>query len=243
MSNWPAPRALLQHEWPAFRAAVNRIFRPAGGDLTHELPLLFDEANRECLRVVVGADGTILAHAGCARREARVLKRKTTIAFIAAVFVDPAVRGQRLGTRVLVDALGRARPGADLVLASGDRDLYRRQGFEPAAPLARFCLPSATSLSGAARAYETREIGGGGSTTAIAAATAVSARLGRRVLTRRIPCATRGATAARRRAPARASAPRRRPRGPCRSSRTPRCRRARRASPSLWPARRRWLRR
>ena len=162
MSTWPAPRALLQREWPTLRAAVNRIFRPAGGDLTEEVPLLFGESNRENLRVVVDAAGAILAHAGFARREALVLKRKTTVAFIGAVFVDPAVRGQRLGTRVLLDALARARPGADLVLASGDRDLYRRQGFEPVAPLARFCLPPAATVAGALGEYGTREIGGGG---------------------------------------------------------------------------------
>lgn len=162
VSNWPAPRALLQREWPTFRAAVNRIFRPEGGDLTEELPLLFGESNREELRVIVDAAGTILAHAGCARREALVLERKVTVAFIAAVFVDPGVRGQRLGTQVLRDALGRARSGADLVLASGDRDLYRRQGFEPVAPLARFCLPPAATLEGALGEYRMREIGAGG---------------------------------------------------------------------------------
>lgn len=163
VSNWPAPRALLQREWPVFRAAVNRIFRSAGGDLTEELPLLFAESNRENLRVVVDTGGTILAHAACAQREAVVLDRKVTVAFIAAVFVDPQVRGQRLGTLVLLDALGRARTGADLVLVSGDRALYRRQGFEPVAPLTRFCLPPAATLAGALGEYGMREIGAGAS--------------------------------------------------------------------------------
>ena len=100
VSTWPAPRALLQHEWPAFRAAVNRVFRPEGGDLTHELPLLFGggsapaaaappgapasapggrPASLENLRVVFDDAGTILAHAGYVRREAQILKRRTTI--------------------------------------------------------------------------------------------------------------------------------------------------------------------
>ena len=159
MSTWPAPRALLQREWSAFRAAVNRIFRPAGGDLTHELPLLFRAENRENLRVVVDDAGAVVAHAGCVRREAVIFNRRTTIGVIAAVFTDPAVRGRGLGTRVLLDALGRVRPGADLVLASGDRDLYRRQGFEPTAPMARFRLPS-PSAARVPEPYALRELGG-----------------------------------------------------------------------------------
>jgi predicted N-acetyltransferase YhbS len=141
VSTWSAPRALLPQEWPAFRAAVNRVFRPDGGDLTDELPLLFAPENRENLRVVCDAAGAIVAHAGCVQRDALVLKRRVRVGFIAAVFTVPNARRQGLGTRVLLDALGRARREADLVLASGDRDLYRRQGFEPAAPLARYRLP------------------------------------------------------------------------------------------------------
>ena len=38
-------RALAQGEWPALRAAVNQVFRPAGGDLTKDSPLLFAAAN------------------------------------------------------------------------------------------------------------------------------------------------------------------------------------------------------
>ena len=182
VSTWPAPRALLQHEWPAFRAAVNRVFRPEGGDLTHELPLLFGAGSTragpapatgarpagpgdgppglENLRVVVDDAGTILAHAGYVRREAQILKRRTTIGFVAAVFTDAAHRGQRLGTRVLQDVLARVRPGADLVLASGDRDFYRRHGFEPVPPLSRFRLPPAETLAGAIGEYELRTVGG-----------------------------------------------------------------------------------
>jgi GNAT superfamily N-acetyltransferase len=180
VSTWPAPRALLQHEWPAFRAALNRVFRPGGGDLTDELPLLFAGApaasaatqpplpatSLENLRVVVDDAGTILGHAGYVRREAQILKRRTAIGFIAAVFTDAAHRGRRLGTRVLLDALGRVRPGADLVLASGDRDFYRRHGFEPVPPLTRFRLPPAETLAGAVGEYELRTIGGNPSNAA-----------------------------------------------------------------------------
>ena len=147
VSIWSEPRALLPQEWSAFRTVLNRVFRPNGdGDLTEELPLLFqDPAGRPALenaRIITGAGGAIAAHAGWTQRDAMVLRRRVRIGFIGAVFTDPAWRRQGLGTRVLVDALARARAGADLVLVSGDRDLYRRQGFEPVPPLARYRLPA-----------------------------------------------------------------------------------------------------
>ena len=148
MSIWSEPRALLQQEWPAFRAVLNRVFRPDGaGDLTEELPLLFQTPDGrpalENSRIITGPGGAIAAHAGWTQRDATVLRRRVRVGFIGAVFTDPACRRQGLGTRVLLDALQRARAGADLVLASGDRDLYRRQGFEPVPPLARYRLPAA----------------------------------------------------------------------------------------------------
>jgi GNAT superfamily N-acetyltransferase len=138
------PRALADSEWPALRGAVNVVFRPDGGDLTHDSPLLFEPANRENLRVIV-QDDQIASHAGFVTREAMVLRRCVRIACIGAVFTAVAERGRGLATRVLLDALGRGRPGADLVMASGDRGLYRRHGFEPVPPLARFRLPAAAS--------------------------------------------------------------------------------------------------
>jgi predicted N-acetyltransferase YhbS len=152
----PIARALSEDEWPALRTAVNTVFRPEGGDLTHDYPLLFDPllfdpGNRENLRVIVdtspqtgpAADGRmgqprVIAHAGFVTRKALVMRRPVQIACVGAVFTAPEHRRQGLGTRVLVDALRRARVGADLVMASGDRDLYRRQGLEPVPPLARF---------------------------------------------------------------------------------------------------------
>ncbi|MES1209837.1 MAG: GNAT family N-acetyltransferase [Pseudomonadota bacterium] len=153
VTTWPEPRALQEHEWPALRAAVNEIFRPGQdeGDLTDECPLLFDPSNRDNLRAIVddgaGATGAagaqVLAHAGFVIREALVLRRRVRIACIGAVFTRPAWRGRGLGSRVLSDALRRARQGADLVMASGDRGLYRRQGLDSVPPLARFTLPAA----------------------------------------------------------------------------------------------------
>ena len=69
---------------------------------------------------------------------------------LGAVFTVSEARGQRLATRLLENVLADARRGTDLVLASGDRDLYRRQGLEPTPPLARFRVttPGAAAPSG-----------------------------------------------------------------------------------------------
>lgn len=140
------------------RTAVNQVFRPSGGDLTRESPLLFAPGNRRNLRVIVetgvnpgAADGVqgpgprVVAHAGFLTREASVRRRRVRIACVGAVFTVAERRGEGLATRVLQDVLGRAGPGADLIMASGDRDLYRRQGFDPVPPLARFRLPPAAA--------------------------------------------------------------------------------------------------
>ena len=146
------------------RAAVNQVFRPGGGDLTKESPLLFDAANRENLRVIVGGDESgnpranegigapalgqrIVAHAGYVIREALVFRRRIQIACVGAVFTAPAEREKGLASRVLADVLVHARRGTDLVLCSGDRDLYRRQGLDPVPPLARFRLPSGVTAT------------------------------------------------------------------------------------------------
>ena len=147
----PTARALCEDEWPALRSAVNAIFRPAGGDLTRDYPLLFEAGNRENLRVIMdtssdpkatasgpAASCRVLAHAGFVTRDALIMRRPVRIACVGAVFTAAEHRGHGLGTRVLVDALRRARVGADLVMVSGDRDLYRRQGLDPVPPLARF---------------------------------------------------------------------------------------------------------
>ncbi len=171
------PRAPQENEWAALRAAVNNVFRPAGGDLTAETPLLFDPTNRDHLRVIVDsapsteatADASgdprlsrfprfprILAHAGSVARDAMVLRRRIRVTCIGAVFTVPDARGQGLASRLLADVLARARPTADLVMASGDGGLYRRQGLDAVPPLARFRLPE-RSDGGAVSTLEIRD--------------------------------------------------------------------------------------
>jgi len=133
------PRALAIDEWAELRRAANQAFRPQGGDLLAECPLLFAPENRDNLRVLVD-NGQIVAHAGFVVREASVLGRSIRVACMGAVFTTERWRRKGLATRVFADAIGRARAGADLVMVSGDGALYRRAGLDPVPPLTLFRL-------------------------------------------------------------------------------------------------------
>jgi len=168
------PRPPAAGEWPLLRAAINRVFRPGGGDLAAELPRFLHPRNFGNLRVIVGtgaatgqpappgaqpggAQPRILAHAGFLPRIANIHRRKVRVACIGAVFVVPEMRGHGLGTLVLEEVLRLARRDADLVMVSGDRGLYLRQGLRPVAPLVRVQPPTATPDSAAPPRIRTRE--------------------------------------------------------------------------------------
>jgi GNAT superfamily N-acetyltransferase len=164
------PRPPTEGEWPLLRAAINRVFRPGGGDLAAELPRFLHPRNFANLRVVVETGAAeppeldpgslqprLLAHAGFLPRLTSIHGRKVRVACIGAVFVVPEMRGQGLGSLVLEEVLRLARRDADLVMASGDRGLYLRQGLRPVAPLVRFEPPKATPDSAAPQKIRTRE--------------------------------------------------------------------------------------
>jgi GNAT superfamily N-acetyltransferase len=123
------PRACRTHELAALARAANAIFRPSGGDLARQLPLLFAPDNVDNLRVVVAA-GEVVAHAGLCVRAASLQGARVSVGALGAVFTRPDHRGRALGTAVVADALARGRTlGVRLALVSGDRGLYQRLGF------------------------------------------------------------------------------------------------------------------
>lgn len=119
------------------KAALNRVFRPAGGDLTAELPLLLDPANLENLRVIVAAEGPV-SHAAFCERDAVAWDRRVRIGCVGAVFTAPGHEGQGLASCVVADAVAEASRRCDLLMITGERPLYRRLGFEPVPPGTRF---------------------------------------------------------------------------------------------------------
>lgn len=136
------PRPCLPAELPELIAAVNQVFRPRGGDMARDYPLLFGERNLENLMLVRDADG-VVAHAGLCLRQASLHGVTLTVAAVGAVFTRPALRGHGLGAAVVGAALDRARAaGAALALVSGDGPLYRRLGFTPAPAATAWAHPA-----------------------------------------------------------------------------------------------------
>jgi GNAT superfamily N-acetyltransferase len=130
-------------ELPALLRLVNRVFRPDGGDMQREYPLVFQPGNAAHLRVI-DREGEIVAHVGVCVREALLLGIPLRVASIGAVCTDPAVRGQGLASRLMEDARGHALAhGADLMLISGGRGLYHRLGYVTVGRFPRYRVPTA----------------------------------------------------------------------------------------------------
>jgi len=125
------PRPCRPAELPELVAAANQVFRPGGGDMARDYPLLFAQSNLENLMLVRDTDG-VVAHAGLCLRRAALYGTTVAVAAMGAVFTRQALRGRGLGAAVVGAALDRARAaGAALALVSGDGPLYRRLGFTP----------------------------------------------------------------------------------------------------------------
>ncbi len=139
------PRACLEVELPALIAAANRVFRPSGGDMAHDYPLLFSLENLRNLRVITDRDG-VIAHAGLCIRTASWSGSpggsQAEVAALGAVFTLAPHRGRGLGAAVVADALACARAqAAALALVSGDGPLYQRLGFATCPPAASWAWP------------------------------------------------------------------------------------------------------
>ncbi|HET6147605.1 MAG TPA: GNAT family N-acetyltransferase [Polyangia bacterium] len=137
-----APRACLAPELPRLIEAANQVFRPSGGDMGTDYPLLFSLENLRHLRVASDR-GALIAHAGLCVRTVSWQGTPRPVGAIGAVFTRADRRGQGWGAAVVSDALACARAeGVPLVVVSGDGPLYRRLGFAPAPPAVCWTWPA-----------------------------------------------------------------------------------------------------
>lgn len=122
------PRALRPDEWDQLNALVSAVFRASMFD---DYPQLFNEANRENLRVVA-ADGRVVCHVGMIERPATLAGCRIDVACIGAVATYPEYRGRGYASAAFQDCCDKAAAdGIDLMLISGGRGLYTRVGCRP----------------------------------------------------------------------------------------------------------------
>jgi GNAT superfamily N-acetyltransferase len=123
------PRAARVDELPAIVRLSNDVFYPDGSvDMGKVFPALFSSANAGNLHVFLD-DGRPVALSGMVIRELRMDEVTVRAACIGSVCTRDEYRGQGLAAR-LVDACVSAASvrGAELLMISGGRGLYRRLG-------------------------------------------------------------------------------------------------------------------
>ncbi len=127
------PRAVRMNEMPSLMRLVDTVFMNGEpGMMAGLFPYFFSLDNMENLFVMVRGR-RVAAHAGLALCWADVSGCHLRVAMLGSVATAPPFRGQGMATAVVNAALARARAaGADLLMISGDRSLYRRIGARPA---------------------------------------------------------------------------------------------------------------
>lgn len=111
------------------RSIANAAFRSSRpGDMITEYPTLVSASNADnCL--VILQDGVVVSHVGCAYRTTVWGSFTCLAAEIGCVVTCPTARTGGLATRLMHEAISRARAkGAAIMFISGTRSLYTRLG-------------------------------------------------------------------------------------------------------------------
>ena len=119
------PRGARSADLPSLRALTNLVMREG---LVDQFAQLFHPANYENLRICA-ADGRCVCHVGMTLQNAVLLGCEIRVACIGGVCTHPDYRQQGLASACFDDTVRRARAeGVDLMIVSGDRNLYRMRG-------------------------------------------------------------------------------------------------------------------
>ena len=149
------PRALAPTEWDELDHVVGTVFRPT---MFQNYPQLFNEANRENLRVVADG-GKLVCHVGMIERAASLAGCRIDVCCIGGVATLNEYRGKGYASAAFQDACDKAAgDGMDVMLISGGRGLYTRVGCRQVGLDWDFTLDEAQ----AERLGSVRPPGGGG---------------------------------------------------------------------------------
>jgi len=125
------PRAAKPEELTEIVNLVNEVFMVPRGlppILGEVFPLLFNLDNLSNLRVIV-EDGKLISHVGIWEGNLSIYGFWFKVGMIGAVCTHRDFRGRGYASALVMDALRKMKAdGVDLVLISGDRNLYRRFG-------------------------------------------------------------------------------------------------------------------
>ena len=114
-------------------------FPPVMGEV---FPHLFSEHNIENLRVIV-EDREPISHVGIWEGDLLIYGSWFKVGMISCVCTHPEFRGRGYASSLVKDAFSKMkRDGVDLVLISGDRDLYRRFGCFRLGRIYRYKIPA-----------------------------------------------------------------------------------------------------
>ncbi len=124
------PRTIRPEEFSSLSTLVDTVFRPGQeGEMFRLFPTFLTESNRENIFVFADDDGTIVSHLGMALRWVSIEGCTIPAAAIGAVATYELHRGRGLASQLLKRARCQAREwGADFMMISGGRGLYRRVG-------------------------------------------------------------------------------------------------------------------
>ena len=137
------PRGTRPEEFTEVLALVNWVFRESRGRppmMGEAYPLLFHPDNLENLQVLF-VDGQPVSHIGIVQREVVILGCRIRIGSVGSVGTHPDHQKKGYATRLLRGCVEKLRrDGVDVMLISGGRGLYRRNGCVPAGKVYTFTV-------------------------------------------------------------------------------------------------------
>lgn len=146
------PRGVRPEEIESLHRLSDAVFRASATKksvMASQYPQLFNAENYDNLRVCV-EDGVCVSHVGLKMQDAFLFGCRIQTACIGAVCTHPDFRGRGLASQCCGDAWRKARrEGADVMIVSGDRDLYRMRGCLRVGDDRVFTLTSETHVESA----------------------------------------------------------------------------------------------
>ena len=150
------PREVRSEDLGSLRALTDLVMREG---LVDQFPQLFSPDNFGNLRICA-ENGKVVSHVGMTQRDAVLLGCPIRAALIGGVCTHPDYRRRGLASACFDDAFRKARAdGVDMMIVSGDRNLYRMRGCVPVGSglefeIARDTVPAALAERSAAVTVE-----------------------------------------------------------------------------------------